>query len=89
MVEDSKKPESAQKRLNPIKLRQMKERCHDLEEEVARLEAAIAVTETALQTYVSAEETKRQSDALSQYRADLASCIAEWEELAQVLETTE
>lgn len=85
-AEDSKKPESAQKRLNPIKLRQMKERCHDLEEEVARLEAAIAVTETALQTYASAEETKRQSDALGQYRADLASCMAEWEELAQVLD---
>jgi ATP-binding cassette subfamily F protein 3 len=81
--------EPKQKRLNPIKLRQMKERCHDLEEEIARLEAAIADAETALQTYVSAEETKRQSDALNQYRADLGACMTEWEELAQVLESAQ
>ena len=77
------------RRLNPIKLRQMKERCRDLEEEIARLEAGIAHTESALQTFVSAEENRRQSDALAQYRADLASAMAEWEELAQVLETAE
>lgn len=80
---------SRAKRVNPIKLRQMKERCHDLEEEIARLEAAIVDAETSLQTFVSAEETKRQSDALGQHRADLAACMAEWEELAGVLETAE
>src|SRR5262249_30213461 len=73
----------------PIKLRQMKQRCHDLEEEIARLETAIADTETALQTFISAEETKRQSDALAQHRTDLAACMAEWEELATVLEPAE
>ena len=77
------------KRLNPIKLRQMKERVRDLEEEIARLEAAIAVSETALQTFVSAEETKRQSDLLGQHRADLAASLTEWEELAQVLDTAQ
>jgi ATP-binding cassette subfamily F protein 3 len=84
-------PESApkQRRLNPIKLKQMKDRCQELEEEIVRLEAAVADTETALQTFVSVEETKRQSDALTQYRADLAACMAEWEELAAVLETSE
>ncbi|HLJ30367.1 MAG TPA: ABC-F family ATP-binding cassette domain-containing protein [Candidatus Angelobacter sp.] len=84
-------PESApkQKRLNPIKLKQMKDRCQELEEEIVRLEAAVADTETALQTFVSVEETKRQSDALTQHRADLAACMAEWEELAAVLETSE
>jgi ATP-binding cassette subfamily F protein 3 len=74
------------KRLNPIKLRQMKERCQELEEEIARLEAGIAVTENALQNFVSVEETKRQSDALDLYRADLAARMAEWEELAGALE---
>ena len=77
------------KRLNPIKLRQMKERCQELEEEIARLEAGIAVTESALQNFVSVEETKRQSDALDLYRSDLAARMAEWEELAGVLETSE
>jgi ATP-binding cassette subfamily F protein 3 len=81
--------ESQQKRLNPIKLRQMKDRCQELEEEIARLEAAIAVTENALQNYVSAEETRRQSDALDRDRAELAARMAEWEELAAVLEGSE
>ena len=57
-----------------------------LEEEIARLEAAIAVNESALQNFVSVEETKRQSDALEQHRSDLAARMAEWEELASVLE---
>jgi ATP-binding cassette, subfamily F, member 3 len=82
-------PSARQKRLNPIKLRQMRERCHDLEEEIARLEAAIADAQTALQTFVSAEETKRQSEALEQHRAELVGTMAEWEELAKVLEEAE
>ena len=80
--------EPKQKRLNPIKLRQMKEQCRDLEEQIARLETAIADAESALQTFVSAAETKRQSDSLAQHRIDLEACMAEWEELAQTLEVT-
>jgi ATP-binding cassette, subfamily F, member 3 len=79
--------EPPQKRVNPIKLKQMKDRCQNLEEEIARLEAAIVDEETALQMFVTAEETKRRSDALTQHRSDLTACMAEWEELAQVLET--
>jgi ATP-binding cassette subfamily F protein 3 len=74
------------RRLNPIKLRQIKERCGELEDEIARLEAAIADTETALQTFISADETRRQSDALTQHRSDLAACMKEWEELAGLLD---
>jgi ATP-binding cassette, subfamily F, member 3 len=83
----SLRAEPPQKRVNPIKLKQMKDRCQNLEKEIARLEAAIADEETALQTFVTAEETKRRSDALTQHRSDLTACMAEWEELAQVLET--
>jgi ATP-binding cassette, subfamily F, member 3 len=82
-------PEPKQKRLNPIKLKQMKERLQDLEEEIARLEAAIAAAETALQGFVSVEETQRQTDLLDRSRSDLERTMNEWEELAQVLETTE
>ena len=81
--------EARQKRVNPIKLRQMKERVRELEEEIARLEAGIAYTESALQSFVSVEESKRQSEALEHYRADLAARMKEWEELAQVLEAVE
>jgi ATP-binding cassette subfamily F protein 3 len=78
-----------QKRLNPIKLRQMKERCQELEEEIARLETAIVVSENALQNFVSVDETRRQTETLDQQRADLSARMQEWEELASVLETSD
>jgi ATP-binding cassette subfamily F protein 3 len=78
--------DSRQKRLNPIKLRQMKERCREVEEEIVRLEAAIAGAEVALQDFVSAEETQLQAELLSRSKAELAQCMAEWEELAHALE---
>ncbi|HEY6348037.1 MAG TPA: ABC-F family ATP-binding cassette domain-containing protein [Candidatus Angelobacter sp.] len=92
VIEGPSKPEQTEsrpRRLNPLKRRQMRERCKDLEEEITRLEAAIAISEAALQTFVSAEETKRQSDLLAQHRADLAASMAEWEKLAQVLEISQ
>jgi ATP-binding cassette subfamily F protein 3 len=78
--------EAKQKRLNPIKLKQMKERCQELEEEIARLEAAIAQAETALQAFVSVEETRAQTDLLERSKSELQQRIEEWEELASVLE---
>ena len=52
---------SADQRLNPIRLRQMKERRGEIEEEVTRLEAEIADCEAALGNFVNAEETRRVS----------------------------
>ncbi len=74
------------RRLNPIKLRQMKERRHEIEEEVTRLEAEIADCEAALAHFVSVEETQRTSDLLNARRADLESLLLEWEEVAQSIE---
>ncbi|HXO38244.1 MAG TPA: ABC-F family ATP-binding cassette domain-containing protein [Candidatus Acidoferrum sp.] len=79
-------PEVKQKRLNPIKLKQMRERLQEVEEEIARFEAAIAAAETALQNFVSVEETQRQTELLNHSKADLESAMNEWEELAQMLE---
>jgi hypothetical protein len=79
-------PEAKQKRLNPIKLKQMRERLVEVEEEIARLEAAITTAETALQNFVSVEETQRQTNLLNRARADLEHAMSEWEELSQVLE---
>ena len=81
----SPESEAKQKRINPLKLKQMQDRCQDLEEEIARLEAAIALTETALQNFVSAEETQRQSIELERTKSELEQRMAEWEELAQTL----
>ena len=81
--------EAKQKRLNPIKLKQMKERLQEVEEEIARFEAAIGAAEAALQTFVSVEETQNQTNLLNRAKADLEKTMNEWEELAQVLETAE
>jgi exonuclease VII small subunit len=58
----------------------------ELEEEIARLEAGITTAETALQNFVSAEETQRQTDLLNRAKADLEQAMNEWEELSQTLE---
>jgi len=76
----------ADRRLNPIKLRQMKERRHEIEEEVTRLETEIADYEAALGNFVSPEETRRVSGLLDSRRADLDALMAEWEEVAQAIE---
>ena len=52
------------RRLNPIKLRQMQERCSFVEEEIPRLESSIADAEASLGVYESAEETQRLTQLL-------------------------
>ncbi len=76
------------KRLNPIKRQQMEDRLHEIEEEIARAEAAIALCETELQSFVSAEETQRQTQELADRKNALQSSMKEWEELSGTLETT-
>ncbi len=74
------------RRLNPIKLRQMEERRSSIEAEVSRLETEIAALEADLSHFVSVEETTRLTADLATRRADLESRMAEWEQLAQLLE---
>ncbi|MGA7831879.1 MAG: ABC-F family ATP-binding cassette domain-containing protein [Terracidiphilus sp.] len=74
------------RRLNPIKQKQMEERCAFLEEEVPRIEAAIAHTEEQLGVYVSADETQRLTALAEELRVQLAALTAEWEELMMQLE---
>ncbi len=81
--------ESAKKRLNPIKRKQMKDRIRQLEEDISRTEAAIAHLETALQNFVSAEESQRQSAELDRHKSSHAALIEEWEELSQELSNAE
>ncbi len=78
-------PESARKRINPIKRKQMEDRIHDLEEEISRTESAIGNLEAALQNFVSSDETQRQSHELDQQKATHAALIQEWENLGHDL----
>ncbi len=79
--------DSKSKRLNPIKRKQMQDRLHEVEEEITRMEAAIALCEMQLQSFVSAEETQRQTQEMATRKADLQSLMDEWEELSAMLET--
>ncbi len=79
-------PDSKAKRLNPIKRKQMEDRVHELEEEIGRVEAAIAHCETDLQNFVSADKSQRQSQELDQHKASHAALIKEWEDMAQALQ---
>jgi len=74
------------RRLNPIRQKQMEERCAFLEEETPRIEAAIAHTEEQLGVYVSAAETQRLSELAEDLRSQLTALTAEWEELMLQLE---
>jgi len=85
------KPAAAPKRdgagrLNPIKLRQMKERRHAIEDEVTRLEVEIADFEHALANFRSVEETRDLTELLNARRKDLEALLAEWETVAQTIE---
>ena len=75
------------RRLNPIKQKQMEDRCQFLEEEIPRIESAIAHTEEQLGIYVSAAETQRLSDLAEDLRSQLAALTVEWEDLTMQIES--
>jgi ATP-binding cassette, subfamily F, member 3 len=77
------------KRLNPLKRKQMEDRVTELEEEISQTEDEIARLETALQSFVSAEESQRQSQELDSSKAAHAALVGEWEELGRELENAE
>jgi ATP-binding cassette subfamily F protein 3 len=74
------------KRINPIKMRQMTERCQELEEDIARLEAEIATAEQEMAVFVSAEETQRLYELLKAKRQQLETLMAEWGEISGFIE---
>src|SRR5271167_1671429 len=78
----------SKKRINPIKLKQMQERHHQVEADIARLEDGIAQCERELQSFVSAAETARWTELLAKRRSELQPLMAEWEDLSQTLEVS-
>ena len=73
-------------RLNPIKLRQMKDRRSEIEADVARLEAEIAEAEAALGNFVSVEETTRLTELVAARQEALSALLEEWEQVEQSIE---
>jgi ATP-binding cassette, subfamily F, member 3 len=85
---DDAAPKKQSRRLNPIKQKQMQDRCAFLEEEIPRIESAVAHTEEQLGIYVSAAETDRLTKLAEELRGQLSGLTAEWEELTAQLEST-
>ncbi|MCS7026447.1 MAG: ABC-F family ATP-binding cassette domain-containing protein [Bryobacteraceae bacterium] len=75
------------KRINPIKLKQMQDRCQALESRIAELEQAIAQTERELAVFTTAENAVRLAALLDQQRSELETSMSEWEEVLQALES--
>ena len=82
-------PEAPKKRLNPLKRKQMEDRVKQLEGEIGRAENEIAQLETALQSFVSPEETQRQSEELESHKANHSALLQEWEEVSETLQASE
>jgi ATP-binding cassette subfamily F protein 3 len=83
---DAATPAKPAQRLNPIKLRQMKDRRSEIEAAVARLEAEIAEAEAALGNFVSVEETTRLTELVAASQTGLSALLEEWEQVAQSIE---
>jgi ATP-binding cassette subfamily F protein 3 len=77
------------KRMNPLKRKKMEDRIHELEAKINRAETLIAQCETALQDFVSADESQRQSVELAQHKTSQAALLKEWEDLSQSLQEAE
>jgi ATP-binding cassette subfamily F protein 3 len=75
------------KRLNPIKLKKMQDRCQELEQQIEQVESEIARCEADLANFVSAEESLRVSTLLENSRAELSKHLAEWEQVSQLVES--
>ncbi len=82
----SEKDADKQRRLNPIKLRQIKERQRAIEDEVTRLEVEIADFEQSLSAFHSAQESIDIAGILESRRQDMKNLLAEWEEVSQTIE---
>src|ERR1700688_1805545 len=82
-------PAAKTKRMNPIKRKKMEDRIHELEAEINRAEVGIAECETAMQDFVSADESVRKTQELEQHKTAQAALLKEWEELSQSLQEVE
>ena len=73
-------------RLNPMKLRKMEDRHKEIEAQIERVEAEIAADELELGNFRSVEETVKLNNILTERRANHEILLAEWEQVAELIE---
>ncbi len=83
------KPEAAQqRRVNPMKLKQMQDQAQQLEARIAELEAEIQQSELSLSDYAGPAEATRLASLLESKRSQLDQAMAEWEQVTEQIEAT-
>ncbi|MBV9082358.1 MAG: ABC-F family ATP-binding cassette domain-containing protein [Acidobacteriaceae bacterium] len=82
------KHESAGKRINPIKLKQMQDQVKELEQSIAELESQIQISELALSDFSGPEAAARLASRLEAQRAELQTAMSAWEKLTEQIEAT-
>jgi ATP-binding cassette subfamily F protein 3 len=85
-VEKPSEKDDRLRRLNPIKLRQMRDRQRAIEDEITRLEVEIADFEQALSSFQSAQHSVDISELLESRRQDMTSLLSEWEDVSETIE---
>jgi ATP-binding cassette subfamily F protein 3 len=80
-------PQTPQKRLNPIKQKQLEDRLTQVEQEIPNVESEIAAAEQSLAHFTSAADSQRTAAQLDALRTQRQTLLAEWESLALTLET--
>ncbi len=77
-----------QKRVNPMKLKQLQERAAELEQQIASMEQEIAGHELSLGEFRSAEESVRTATLIEQRREEMSRLMSEWEQVSEQLEAS-
>lgn len=73
------------KRLNPMKVKQLEDRLTSVEAEIAKREAAVAGYEAELSNYISAEESQRIANEAAVERTAIEGLMLEWEAVSEQL----
>ena len=84
----AKEPEVAEskKRVNPMKVKKLRDDLTKAEADISSLESEIAQHEADLADYKSPEESMRLSDLLTRRRAELEARVTQWEQISEEIE---
>ncbi len=82
-------PAAKVKKVNPLRLQQMKDRCQEIEETVARLETEIEGYGQESAHFKNAEESVRLANLIEKGRDEITRLMREWEETSKAIEENE
>lgn len=88
-IPDREAPAIMKQRVNPLKLKKIKDRQADIEAEIGRRESTVAEHERELSTFRSMEETQRRTREIEENRTRINQLMQEWEEVTAALEEAE